>query len=463
VKASNLSKENLERLRDRIRLNPERWVGQEFIDPSSAPVLGADGFEPRSTVLRTFTVAVGDQIEALPGGLARSAHARHSAIATRTGAVAKDVWITGGAPVDDVLTVAPIRESPILVGATVPAARAAQHLYWLGRYAERAEATVRLIRVVTERTNEFQDLPAGPGAAALTALFETLTRTTATFPGFVGDDAVALRVEPASEMLALLRDSDRVGTVGHCLVHMFDAIDVLRDQLSIDTWLVVSSLQRELEALQEVEPDQQSDDLTGVHNDLLEGLLALSGVGSESTVRDQAWHFTEAGRRIERALQIMALLTTTLGNERGAAAESLVLESVLTASESIITYRRRYRSHPRVASALELLLHDRGNPRSVRYQIETLRDHIPALDPAAAAPSHNAIDIVNQLSELFDEAQVSILAAPDHFGRRQALDDLGQQARRRLHELSDLIAARYFVHILPQRSMVTPVDTTVSQ
>ena len=458
IDTSRSSQSELATLQSQIEANPELWVGQELIEPMTSPVFGPDGFVRRPTVLRTFTVASSDGYRALAGGLARSAPANDTPISSRTGALSKDVWVLGGDLDDDGFDET-FRESAILVGAAVPAARAAEHLFWLGRYAERAEATVRLLRAVNERRNEFQDVPAGPGAAALTGLFETLTRTTGTFPGFVGDDAADLRAEPHTELLDVLANSTRPGTVNHAVVHMFDAIDVLRDQLSVDTWMVVSSLQRVLEDLERDQHDGP-DDFTRILNDLLEGLLAFAGVSAESMVRDQAWHFTDAGRRIERAIQVTSLLQTTLSIERGAASEGLLLESVLAASESIITYRRRYRSQPEVTNVLDLLIFEPENPRSLVYQLELLRSCLPGLGPERASPqfseaSRRADDLVSQL----DRTNAALLALPDATGRRVALEDFGDAMRDGLRELSDLLSASYFRHLLPQRSVVTPIDS----
>ena len=453
IDTSRSTRAELDALRKRIQSRPAQWVGQELLEPATAPLVSANGFERRPTVLRTFAVAHGDGVYAMPGGLARAASSRSGTIAAGAGAIAKDVWITGdvGSEHQHSFTV---DATPILAaGPTAPAARAAEHLFWLGRYAERAEATVRLLRVVSERRDEFGHVPGGPGFAALTALFETVTRTTGTFPGFVGDDAARMRIAPDAELFALLTNGERVGTVAHAIVHMFDAIDVLRDQLSVDTWLVVGSLQRELEELA-TEDEAASDDITRVLNDLVEGLLALAGVGNESTVRDPAWHFMECGRRIERALQISTLLTTTLSTERGAAAESLLLESVMTASESIITYRRRYRAQPRLPGVLELLIHDQNNPRSISYQIHALQSSVRELVPDQSAPAESGMQrVVDQIQELLTQADTHMLAAANRGGSRGALDELGAALQAGLRELSDLISTEYFQRILPQRSM----------
>ena len=77
------------------------------------------------------------------------------------------------------------------VAAVDPAAsmssRAAENLFWLGRYAERAEDLVRLVRVVNDRRNEFEHGANPAGTVCLRVLLAALTHTTTTYPGFVGE------------------------------------------------------------------------------------------------------------------------------------------------------------------------------------------------------------------------------------------------------------------------------------
>jgi len=456
IDTSQCSQAELDTLSNRIQQQPHEWVGQELISLATSPLMGADGFDPLPTVLRTYAVSSGEEYATMAGGLAQAAPADRRAVALRAGAIAKDVWVTGQEVAARRQRVVEAETDAAPVGAMTPAARAAENLFWLGRYGERAEATVRLLRVVSERRDEFGHVP-GPGAAALGTLLQTLSATTGTFPGFVADNGTELMADPDQEIRALLAQSDKPGSVAHAIVHMFDAIDVLRDQISVDTWLVVGSLQRELDVFVSLDNDQ-SRDMTRVLNDLVEGLLALAGVSSESTMRDPAWHFTECGRRIERALQTSALLTSTLSAERGAAAESLLLESVLVAAESIITYRRRYRSMPRVRNVLALLVHDVDNPRSIAFQLAALERSLPLLLPGQIGARSVAIEAtIQRLIAVVGAAESASLAAASPTGSRDSLVALGNELQSELRTLSDLITDQYFSKLMPQRSVVTPI------
>ena len=56
-----------------------------------------------------------------------------------------------------------------------------------------------------------------------------------------------------------------------------------------------------------------------------------------------------------------------------------MLEAVLLAAESIVTFRRRYRTRTGVDAVLELLVIDPFNPRSVAYQLQRIRIDLRAL------------------------------------------------------------------------------------
>ncbi len=241
----------LDDLRRRIVAQPDQWVGQERLTPASTPVLGTDRIEPRPTVLRSFVVPCGDSYVAMPGGLARTGLRRCRRTDHEPNGRHLEGHLGAGKRLGTTDRVLTVRAVPCRSGNRrgLYRARAAENLFWFGRYAERAEATVRLIRAVTTRCDEFLNVETGPGPASITVLLEALTHITGTYPGFVGDDTGLAR-RSDDELIALVVDDRRRGTVAHAVRHMFDALDVVRDQLSVDTWLVVGSLQRELQRLE---------------------------------------------------------------------------------------------------------------------------------------------------------------------------------------------------------------------
>ncbi len=459
-----LSSAERDELRSAIQARPHRWVGQEILCGSTAPVLARDSYEPRRTVLRTFAVASGHSYAVMTGGLTRVAPDDTSlAVSNQIGAVSKDTWVLssepeslsafwlGGAPLDHETEVDP---------SAMLSARAAENLFWLGRYAERAEATARLLRAANTRRVEFEHSRPGPGVNALRALLVTLTRVTATYPGFVGDEAERLLETPELELSGLIVDRNRGGAVANSVQRLLDASEAVRDQLSIDTFLVVGALQRELAEMAQTSGAQE-DAVQFALGRALQAFLALGGLGAESMVRDPAWRFLDTGRRVERALQVVNLIGAAMGVERDGPTDSLVLESVLTAAESIITYRRRYQSRAHPDTVLDLLLGSADNPRSVRFQLDLLVGHLEELERSSGNTPSKALALARQAVALVDGASSGDLAESDDAGVRHQLERLTSTLRTLLHSLADAVDEENFGRLLPHRSVLTPTDTSL--
>ena len=158
-------------------------------------------------------------------------------------------------------------------------------------------------------------------------------------------------------------------------------------------------------------------------------------------MRDAGWHLLAAGRRVERAQQVVALIRAALVASPRGAAGRLVAETVLIATESVITHRRR---HPRdaaagrgVATVLELLLSDNENPRAVAFQLAGLVDDLAGLPGRPPAALGNAI---TRLAGL-DVHELSTRSAD---GSRPALDAALVGLEADLAALADGIAATHF-------------------
>jgi uncharacterized circularly permuted ATP-grasp superfamily protein/uncharacterized alpha-E superfamily protein len=454
-----LGADALDLLRRRIEQRPLEWVGQEPVALAGAPTLTADGLQARRTVLRTFAVARNDSYVVMPGGLTRVApDAGSGRISHQAGAISKDTWVLASEP--ERLTGFWLQPGPAVEGldpmSAIPA-RAAENLWWLGRYAERAEAVTRLLRTVHDRRNEFQGSANDAGVASLRALLVALTQVTATYPGFVGAGADERIAGPGEELLALVVDDQRAGSLAHAVRGLLDSAYAVRDQLSSDTWLVVGSLDRVILRLRGSEQDPQAV-VQGALQRVMQSLLALGGLGDESMVRDLGWRFMDAGRRIERAVQLLSLLRATVTQASGTATDSLVLESVLTAAESIITYRRRYRSHAQLETMLDLLLLDAGNPRSVIYQLERLIADFAAVPSGGDQRLREEQRLLLEASTALRLVDTTALVAVDERGGRPALDAFLAELLDLLLRAAGAVDRVHFVSLLPQRQLVGPTE-----
>ena len=101
----------------------------------------------------------------------------------------------------------------------------------------------------------------------------------------------------------------------------------------------------------------------------------------------------------------MALLRVTLTRARPAEVERLVIDAVLTASESILTFRRRYRGRTGVEAVVELLVTDVYNPRSVAYQLRRMLHDLRAIPNTS--PTARPVRLLDSLAEKVRVADLS--------------------------------------------------------
>jgi uncharacterized circularly permuted ATP-grasp superfamily protein/uncharacterized alpha-E superfamily protein len=417
-----------------IRARPYAWVGQEQVPLSTAPALVDGHLEPRALVLRAFLAADADGYAVMPGALGRIAPTRDSSVVSnQRGGVSKDVWVLASEPERDTSALIPAeRPVPLGRGGQEVPGRVADNLFWVGRYAERAEGGARVLREVLRR---LLDLDAAPYDLHLPTLLRAVTHVTATFPGFVGSGAAERLAAPEGELRAVLFGLRRTGSVRFNLAALVRAGRAVRDRFSTDTWRVISSLDREF-----VEPRNLDEALDRLDRILLL-LAAFGGLSADSMSRGQRWRFLEIGRRIERGLTGVSLLRAFCPPDTDARA--VPWETLLTIADASITYRRRYRSTADPGAVLDLLVDDETNPRSVRYQLLQLA----ALVDGLAAPRGTGPPPVEESMLREALAELHGGAAPETPQARRvdrALDEMLTRLQEQLVALSDQLARSYF-------------------
>src|SRR5471032_2967252 len=172
VLAAELSVSERERLKTAINDRGIDYVGQELLRLSTTPVWDNGRIAPRPFVLRVFAAATPEGWTVMPGGFCRIAERLYArAVSMGDGARAADVWVVSDKTVS-VSSLLPTVDTVRIrrIAGWVPS-RAADNLFWLGRYLERAEATLRLVRALgTAQRDPGKGNSAGASAGAATAL-----------------------------------------------------------------------------------------------------------------------------------------------------------------------------------------------------------------------------------------------------------------------------------------------------
>ena len=448
VFAAQLSQAERDALIRQIQARPHLYTAQEQLALSVSPVVGeGDNLDPRHVVLRSYLVSQDDSYIVMPGGLTRVSSAKDDyLVSSQHGGASKDTWVLASEPEKQETLIVPTRPvaAAIRHGGDVPS-RVAENLYWLGRYAERAEGLVRLLRVVQLNLADSASFPGTvPANQALQLLLCAVTQQTMMYPGFVGDDAPAKFASPEAELLRVLT-ADTQGSLTQTLGAMLLSARSVRDRLSVDTLRVINDIDLELRSLKQGNL-QHLNDADDELDNLITALVGFSGLISENMTHEQGWRFLEIGRRLERARHTATLFRSTLVSVIPSNAESALIESVLSVIDSLMTYKRHFMQGLEVQPLLDLALLDENNPRSIGYQLISIQQHTGYL-PVDRAKTHLSGE-ERVILELLTELRVSELdklsAIDDEGQLRAALDTFLARVQQQLAELSNVLTAAYF-------------------
>ncbi len=443
-----LSTKDKEQLRSHILAKPHLFIGQEQVSFSTLPAFIDHHLEARNAVLRNFVVASGNDYSVMPGGLTRVARQKDNFIVSnQAGGISKDTWVLAPEPDKQVSLWTQPGRSQQLDSVTEPlTSRAADNLFWVGRHLERIEASARLLRSVLQKLREAQEFKDPIDQECLQVLLRTLTHVTVTYPGFVTSSPEALKA-PEAELLRLAKNDDRMGTLSSNIQAFIQAAFSIRDLWSQDTWRSVDNIERRWQ--QGVVNNELGVEQLHKHlDDLITGIVAFTGLTSESMTREAAWLMLDSGRRLERALTMIALLRSTLAHRHEDALQTQILEAVLVSSDSLTIYQRRYRSFIQLPMVLKLLLLDETHPRSVAYQLQQLSIHIAEL-PRSKGKSQLTDEgrLILKATTNLRLCQVSDLAQVDETeGVYTELEELLSNTAALLWQIAEVIAEAYFSH-----------------
>jgi uncharacterized circularly permuted ATP-grasp superfamily protein/uncharacterized alpha-E superfamily protein len=340
------------------------FVGQEVVNLSTTPVWEDGKLTPRPFVLRVYAARTRDGWAIMPGGFCRiSGRPDARAVSMGEGVRSADVWVLSDRPVEHI-TLLPTDETVRIrrVMGHLPS-RAADNLFWFGRYLERAEATLRLIRCLAGRLIDTDTQ--GDARSAIDRIVR-LFIAWGTVPAKASSEVMHLAAtglhssKEFGSALALVRDARR-------------AASFIRERLSTDTWRLIEQLGAGLDrdegaSLTEAEAYERA-------NAALQTIAAVAGLAQENMIRGAGWHFMQLGRRIERAINTCRFARHFAHPD----APIEELDILLDLIDSPITYRSRYMMGVVLGPVRDMAVLDPFNPRSVAFQIEKLNGHIAEL------------------------------------------------------------------------------------
>jgi uncharacterized alpha-E superfamily protein len=237
--------------------------------------------------------------------------------------------------------------------------RVAEAIYWMSRYAERAENVARFLDVSFQVMLDLPDPLGDPWAGVVNA---------------TGDEALyAKRYEIATRddvVRFLTFDTGSPNSILSCVRYARENARSVREVISSEMWEQINKwylLVREAAA-----SDSVLDDPHDFLTDVKQASHLFVGIAALTMTHGEGWHFGRVGRLLERADQTSRIIDAKQAlllarpTELGASLDDVNLSALLRSVSALEMYRKR---HGQIAfpTVIGFLLLEKGFPRSVRY------------------------------------------------------------------------------------------------
>ena len=454
-----LNPEELDALKKVIQERPYRFVAQERINFSTAPNFSNSVLEPRNIVARAFCIASKNEYSVMQGGLVRvSPNVDTVQVSNQRGGTSKDFWIMQDTPVRQELNRQWQKKTSIAIsGLNDLPSLTAENLFWAGRYVGRTLVTARFIRVVMRQMALIQHTNERPDSEKLRVLFKAVTHITDTYPGFTEKtkDGKGAMDDPMQEMLSVILDANKVGSLAHTLQMFSNSYYSIRNLWSSDMWRVFENIQKTWNTFV-VGEDRSVNRILKVLNQLITRLIAFMGLIEESIMVQQGLLLYFIGLQMEQSTLTITKCRALLSIKYDEQVEYDLLEYLLTSHESLNIYRYSYRSHIQLEHVLELVLLDMDYSRSLTFMINRLQKDIARLPHSEE--DHQLSNYQKFVFEAFSKlrlAESTKLAKTksDKDFRREELEKLLKQLSELLYKTSQAISNTYFNHTDKQNQM----------
>lgn len=431
-----------ENLNANLLAAPASYIGSSPVVPSSAPSWDGQTVTSCYNMIRVFACATKNGFCVMPGGLAITGDKVETLLNQNPETQrSKDIWIISDEPVKLITLMSGFSSVPEFKRSSDLPNRVADNLLWLGRYLERAEGLVRILRSVFRRLTG-EEKP--EDVSELKFLLHIL-KAKHVLPGVVEElqgDEQAL-TKHLSEALYKKDSSESVRAI---LRRVQQTAKNVRDRLSTDCSRILGRMEN-FRATMDNDPLEILDET-------LINLSAFSGLAMESMHRGVGWSFMDLGRRIERAMNQAVLIRHAIPEVSTDAHNTL--QALLEICDNLMTYRGRYRSSFQLAPVLDLLLTDEVNPKSMAFQFKQISEHIEQFPRKnekrfSSKEERCALDLLTGVRLLdltridcADESSESERVIEFLLETEQKLKDLGQEVSA--HYLTRVPSTPHYAH-----------------
>lgn len=437
-----------EKIKLLIEKQPHEYYFQEKPLLSTAPFWIDGKLIAKPVVFRCYALTTENGVEVLPSALCFSNKAANNSGVPDW---IKDTWINTDSTntIDMHLSTAPIRhrmDVSLLEG--VISSRTAEHLFWLGRYLERSENTVRLLRIFIEKYTESAIYSDHVRTSIVERFTNAIRMQRIVYPYIEakGKPEELPPILPKQMAFQLLADNQCAGSIINTLEYLSNASKQTQELLSHDSRRIIDEINNHIQLLKHVTTNISTRTMQSILDRVIGSIMAFNGSIADCMPNSNGWFLLEMGRRIERSYQITSLSSALLTEELEESEEIGLLEAVLSSQVSLVTHKRRYRMHQTIGTGLELLLLDAEYPRSLLFQLDLMDKlcrHLPSKRRPGVIAAHEKAILLSKTNCFITERDY---LQESKEGKRKQLAEFCHNIRVNLDTFCDVLLLQYFSH-----------------
>ena len=442
-----MSQKEKELLRSLLVQSPHQYIAQEEVVFSTIPHYIDGKIEPRNAVVRTFCLKSEDGYSVMNGGLVRVSTEKDSLIvSSQKGGKSKDLWVLGSQ--DDNIQIANLFKYAQYIETSIDkiSTPKAENLFWLGRYLARCITTTRLIIHVVKKITNFYRYEVVTSKESQVILQNALTHMTMTYPGFLdSNNQKNLEIFPMHEIISVIKDSNRIGSLTFTLSMLSNANMNLKDLLAFESSKLFEKMHKEWSEF----IDRKYDSTLSVADkldDLLIYLMAYKELVKESIFKEQGLFIYKIGYKIELALLLISKSRSMLCLKLDRFIGHDVLEGILNSLESFNAYRAFYRSSLNLENVVDFLILNPQFPKSLIYITTQLIQEFKLLPKAKESLSSYEKPIVEAQKLLESASLESLMQIGEDEGIYMKFDTLLVSMANLYLECSNEFSNTYFSH-----------------
>ena len=303
--------------------------------------------------------------------------------------------------------------------------RVADSLYWMSRYFERADNASRVLKAT-------YSLILNP------AKFSTEERwfraVSSLAPG-----AAASNVDPQRALYLLVDDPEGDFSIVKCISGARENARQVREEISSEMWEHLNTLFHDVTGF-ELQPGDDAGAMRVVTL-VREGSYRFNGITAATLNHDEAWHFIQLGKYIERACNLCVLLEAYFVVDKHA--DDLDWVGLLSSCAAFEAYCKACTAELKPDRIANFLLLKPGFPYSVRYSLDRMHEALTSISNLSLSRRTEKVErLIGRLRSMVAYAQLGEIIA----GLHQYLAAITEQCRE-LHAAVQELYIEYPIEV----------------